>query len=64
MPSAGSRSLVAIEVGIRQETHERFTPHQLRMENKVMLSGRTTRAPGLDLRLDQLGVVDRLRHHG
>lgn len=36
------------------------TPEQLKLNNRVMFSGRTVLAPGIDLRLDQVGLADEI----
>lgn len=49
-----------LESGVSSLFDALVTPDQLRMGNRVMFSGRTALAPGLDLRLDQLGLAEEI----
>ena len=58
--SLREKALADLESGVSSLFDALVTPDQLRMGNRVMFNGRTMLAPGLDLRLDQVGVAEEI----
>jgi hypothetical protein len=59
--SLRQRALVELEQRVKDYFDVLLTPDQLKLGSlRVMFSGRTVLAPGIDLRLDQVGIADEM----